>query len=125
MNFQLSQYHERLVACCATLAQERLAPRAAAVDREARFPRENFDDLRDANLLTLTIPAEFGGQGADLLTFARCLEELARGCGSTALAITMHWGNCLCARVLLAFPELRDQAAALYALIRDRHAVTG
>lgn len=68
----------------------RFAERAARHDREGSFPFENFDELRAAGFLALTVPRRFGGHEASLTTFLRCQEELARGDGSTALALNMH-----------------------------------
>ncbi|HEX6032016.1 MAG TPA: acyl-CoA dehydrogenase family protein, partial [Tepidiformaceae bacterium] len=59
-------------------------------DREGTFPYENFDDLREAGFLALTVPRAMGGSEASLTTFLRVQEELARGDGSTALALNMH-----------------------------------
>lgn len=67
------------------------ATRAAAHDREASFPFENFTALHEAGLLSLTIPSEFGGQGLGLSTLCRVIEGIARGDASTALVLTMHY----------------------------------
>ena len=72
------------------LARTRFAPRAAMVDAEAAFPAENYRDLHAAGLLGLTVPRAFGGLGADPLTYALCLLELAKGCSATALTFNMH-----------------------------------
>lgn len=77
------------MAVAADLAA-RFAARAARHDREASFPFENFDDLRDEGLLRLTVPRRFGGFEAPLTTFLRVQETLAAGDGSTALALNMH-----------------------------------
>ncbi len=69
---------------------ERFSLRAELHDREGSFPFENFDDLRAAGILKLTVPAEFGGFEAPLRTFLRVQETLARGDGSTAMALNMH-----------------------------------
>lgn len=73
---------------------ESLAPvfagRAERHDREGSFPFENFEDLRGAGILGMTVPARFGGGEASLSTFLRVQEALARGDGSTALALNMH-----------------------------------
>ncbi len=79
-----------LVESVRTLARERFAPRAAWYDEQSRFPVENYQDLRDAGLLGLVIPREYGGQGADSLTYVLCLMEMARGDSSTALTFNMH-----------------------------------
>ncbi|MFD0687406.1 acyl-CoA dehydrogenase family protein [Actinomadura fibrosa] len=66
------------------------AERAAAHDEANTFPRENFDDLRDAGLLRLSIPIELGGMGATLAEILPVLERLAAADGSTALAAAAH-----------------------------------
>jgi len=66
------------------------AKRAAKYDREASFPFENYDDLRNAGLLGLCVPEKFGGKGADLRTYALVSATLGRFCGATALTFNMH-----------------------------------
>ncbi|MBI2766398.1 MAG: acyl-CoA/acyl-ACP dehydrogenase [Chloroflexi bacterium] len=68
----------------------RFAARAATHDREGSFPFENFDDLREAGFMKLTVPRSQGGFEAPIATYLRVQEELARGDGSTALAFMMH-----------------------------------
>jgi alkylation response protein AidB-like acyl-CoA dehydrogenase len=65
------------------------AERAAEHDREASFPFENFDALRDAGLLALAVPERFGGAGAGLEDACRATEAIARGEPSTALVYAM------------------------------------
>jgi alkylation response protein AidB-like acyl-CoA dehydrogenase len=84
----------RLIALAQRLGHEHFAERAARVDRDAAFPRDNFRDLREAGLLALAVPRAFGGHGADLATTALVCAEIGRHCGSTALAFTMHLGTC-------------------------------
>jgi alkylation response protein AidB-like acyl-CoA dehydrogenase len=72
------------------LALERFAPRAADLDRDAAFPTEDYDDLRDAGLLALCVPEEHGGLGADFETYCLVAEQLAQGNASTALTFNMH-----------------------------------
>ncbi|HZU74365.1 MAG TPA: acyl-CoA dehydrogenase family protein [Acidimicrobiales bacterium] len=66
---------------------ERIAPRAAEVDRSGQFPWDSFKDCVAMELPALGIPAEYGGAGADLVTQAVMVEEVARVCGSTSLAL--------------------------------------
>jgi alkylation response protein AidB-like acyl-CoA dehydrogenase len=80
----------RLVALAAQLGAEKFAPRAERYDREASFPTENYQDLRDAGLLALCIPEAQGGLGADYRTYCLVSAELGRHCGSTALTFNMH-----------------------------------
>jgi alkylation response protein AidB-like acyl-CoA dehydrogenase len=74
----------------ATELAAEFATRAAEVDRDGRFPHENIDRLKAAGYLTLPIPADLGGAGADLETVCRAQSILAGGCASTALATNMH-----------------------------------
>ena len=73
-----------------TLGREKFAPRAKMIDEEARFPAENYQDLADAGLLALMVPPEFGGIGADSLTYVTVLSKIAKGCASTGLTFNMH-----------------------------------
>jgi alkylation response protein AidB-like acyl-CoA dehydrogenase len=80
-----------------TLAQglaAQFAERAAQHDRDASFPFENFADLHRAGYLTLTLPAAAGGRGISIYDFCLVQEQLAQGCGATALAVNMHLYNC-------------------------------
>lgn len=107
------------------------AERAAQYDREAAFPYENFDDLRDAGFLALCIPERFGGMGADFATYARVSEELGRHCGSTGLTFNMHTATCLLAGPIAddlnlapADQELLDERrAVLFEDILENHTI--
>ena len=92
---QLSDRQRRLLDLAATLGRERFAPRAARYDRDATFPFENYDDLRDAGLLKICIPEAHGGLGADFTTYVMVAAEIGRHCGATALSYNMHVSSCL------------------------------
>ncbi len=69
---------------------EEFSRRAASLDREGRFPRENFRDLYDSGYMGAVVPVELGGLGLESnLDMAVGTNRLARGCGSTALASNM------------------------------------
>lgn len=68
----------------------RFAERAPRHDREGSFPFENFEDLRTAGFLALTVPRRYGGFELPLPDYLRVLEELAAGDASTALGLAMH-----------------------------------
>ncbi|MDZ8184154.1 MAG: acyl-CoA dehydrogenase family protein [Nostoc sp. ChiSLP02] len=67
------------------------ATRAAAHDKDGSFPFENFTALYEADLLSLSIPREFGGQDLGLETICGAIEGIAHGDASTALVLTMHY----------------------------------
>src|SRR5262245_64001649 len=66
------------------------ATRAAQHDRDATDPIENYAALREGGFYGLNVPAELGGGGVGLLGWSLAAEELAQGCGSTALSFNMH-----------------------------------
>lgn len=68
----------------------RFASRAASYDRENRFFTEDFEELRAAKFLLLSLPVEFGGQGKLLADVCRELRRLAYYAPATALAVNMH-----------------------------------
>ncbi|HEX2850674.1 MAG TPA: acyl-CoA dehydrogenase family protein [Acidimicrobiales bacterium] len=68
-------------------AEEKIAPHAAEVDRTGEFPWASFEACRAMDLPALGMPAEHGGAGADLVTQAIMVEEIARVCASTCLAL--------------------------------------
>ena len=86
----LTAQQRELIELAAKLGRERFAPRAASYDREARFPFENYADLREAGLLGICVPREHGGLGADFATYVMVAAELGRHCGATALSYNMH-----------------------------------
>jgi alkylation response protein AidB-like acyl-CoA dehydrogenase len=67
------------------------AERAAAHDRDASFPFRNFEELSQAGLLSLTVPAALGGGGAGAQTAARVLQIFGKADPSTALVLSMHY----------------------------------
>src|SRR5882724_7157019 len=69
----------------------RFAERAAAHDRDASFPFENFKELSEAGLLALTVPAALGGAGAGASDAARLLGIFGKADPSTALVLSMHY----------------------------------
>ena len=105
MNSDLNAEQKRWVSRAREISRDVLAPHAAAIDAEGRFPRENLRVLGAAGILGLPVSAELGGPGADLLTMALVTEELGRGCASTAMCCHMH----LAAAALIAAVADGDQ----------------
>jgi alkylation response protein AidB-like acyl-CoA dehydrogenase len=66
------------------------ATRASEYDRAGSFPVADFEDLKAAGLLGVMVPQEFGGLGADFLTYTKALEQIAMGHAATALTYNMH-----------------------------------
>ncbi len=90
LDTQLSPENQKWVDLAEKLSREKFAPRAKMIDEEARFPTENYEDLAESGLLTLSVPKEFGGIGADSLTYVTILSKISKGCASTGLTFNMH-----------------------------------
>lgn len=71
-------------------ARERLAPNAARWDAESTFPREALAEMGRLGLLGITVPERWGGAGADYVSMALALEEIARGDAATATVVSGH-----------------------------------
>jgi alkylation response protein AidB-like acyl-CoA dehydrogenase len=89
MEFHVTEEQRSLQERARCLAED-FSTRAARHDREASHPVENYAALRDAGFYGLNVPAALGGSGVSLLGWSLAAEELAQGCGSTALAFNMH-----------------------------------
>ena len=79
-----------IVETAARLARERLAPRAAEYDRDAKNPVDSWRDLWRDGLLGATIPRAHGGLGLDMPSYIGVVRVLAGGCASTAMTLHMH-----------------------------------
>lgn len=85
----LTARQREIIDLAAGLASE-FAERAPEHDRDASFPFENYERMRETGYLGLTVPEELGGMGAGLYELLLAQERLATGCSSTALAVNMH-----------------------------------
>jgi alkylation response protein AidB-like acyl-CoA dehydrogenase len=83
--YRPSEEHDMLRDSVRALAEAKIAPYAAAVDEEARFPREALDALVANDLHAVHVPEEYGGAGADALATVIVIEEVARVCASSSL----------------------------------------
>ena len=90
MNFDLGQEHELIRDTVRSFATEKVAPVAEELDRESRFPYEIVADLAELGLMGMTIPEEYGGAGADTLSYAIAIEELTRIDSSVAITVAAH-----------------------------------
>jgi alkylation response protein AidB-like acyl-CoA dehydrogenase len=83
--FALSEEHQALRESVRALADDKIAPRAAEVDRTGEFPWDVYEALVKADLQAVHIPADYGGPGADAIATVIVIEEVARACASSSL----------------------------------------
>jgi alkylation response protein AidB-like acyl-CoA dehydrogenase len=90
VNFELSQEHELIRDTVREFAQERIAPLAEELDREQRFPYELVTEAAELGLMGIPVPEQYGGAGADTLSYAIAVEELTRVDSSFAITVAAH-----------------------------------
>ncbi len=90
MNFDLDQEHELVRSTVREFAEQRVAPVAEELDRESRFPYDLVAELGELGLMGMTIPEEYGGAGADTVSYAIAVEELTRIDSSVAITVAAH-----------------------------------
>jgi short-chain 2-methylacyl-CoA dehydrogenase len=90
LNFDLDQEHELVRSTVREFAQDRVAPVAEELDREARFPYDLVADMAELGLMGMTIPEQYGGAGADTVAYAIAVEELTRVDSSVAITMAAH-----------------------------------
>jgi alkylation response protein AidB-like acyl-CoA dehydrogenase len=86
----LSREEEELIAAIHEIAAERVAPRAAEIDRTGEFPWDMKALLAQQDILAMPFPTEYGGIGASELAIVRAIEELSRYCATTALLLAVQ-----------------------------------
>jgi alkylation response protein AidB-like acyl-CoA dehydrogenase len=90
MNFDLTAEQNMILKTIREFAQEEVAPGALERDRTKEFPIEVFKKMADLGLMGLPFPEEYGGAGADTVSFAIVTEELSRACASTGITYSAH-----------------------------------
>ena len=80
----LSDTHQQIQEMAAQFADDVVRPEAGELDRQARFPREMYEEMGRLGLFGITVPEEFGGAGFDVIAYALVMEELSRGYASVA-----------------------------------------
>jgi butyryl-CoA dehydrogenase len=90
MDFALSDDQREIQALAREVAKEKIEPHAAEWDREHRFPRELFTELAELGLMGVCIPEEYGGAGADFLSYILVLEELSRADAGVGVTVAVH-----------------------------------
>jgi short/branched chain acyl-CoA dehydrogenase len=90
VNLDLTQEHQLLRQTVRDFAEQRVAPVAEELDREGRFPYELVAELAELGVMGMTIPEEYGGAGADTVSYAIAVEELTRIDSSVAITVAAH-----------------------------------
>ena len=89
-SYRLTQDQELLRDAVRVLADERIAPRAAEIDRTAEFPWDVKELLAGQDILGLPFPTEYGGVGGELLTVCLAVEQISRVCATSGLILAVQ-----------------------------------
>ena len=122
MEYSLSQQQLALQARAKALAEEVIAPNAAAVDQSEQYPWDNVNALRDAGFMGMTIPKALGGGGHSYLDAALVIEQMAKVCGVTGrISVEANMGAI--SAVLQYGTEEQQRLAAELVLAGDKPAI--
>ena len=90
MDFGLDKKHEMARSLFRDFAENEVKPLAQEVDETEQFPVETVKKMARYGFMGIPIPKQYGGQGCDILTYAMCVEELSKVCGTTGVIVSAH-----------------------------------
>ena len=94
MDFHLTNEQQMLRKMYREFAENEVKPLAEEIDEEERFPMETVEKMAKLGMMGIYFPKEYGGAGGDVLSYAMCVEELAKVCGTTSVIISAHTSLC-------------------------------
>ena len=95
MEFGLDKKHTMARSLFREFAENEVKPLAQEVDETEQFPVETVEKMARYGFMGIPIPKQYGGQGADILTYAMCVEELSKVCGTTGVIVSAHTSLCM------------------------------
>ena len=116
MLFKLTNEQRMIRAMAREFARKEVAPTAAERDRTKAYPSENLAKLGDLGFLGMMVPAEYDGEGADTVSYALALAEIAAACASTAVIMSVH--NSIVCHSILRFGSKAQKETYLRPLAR-------
>jgi alkylation response protein AidB-like acyl-CoA dehydrogenase len=109
MDLTLSPEHDAVRKAVKEWVDDVVVPPSLQNDREERFPQEALDGLRETGFIGMTIPDEYGGGGADPLSYVLLIEELGRGDANVRSIVSVHLGLCAGSIDRWGTPEQKQQ----------------
>jgi len=94
MNFELSKEQQMAQELFRSFTVNEVKPLAQEVDEQERFPVETVEKFKRYGFLGIPFPKEYGGQGADNLTYVLAVEELSKACGTSGVIVSAHTSLC-------------------------------
>lgn len=90
MDFMLTQQQKMMKKLFSEFAEKEVKPIAGEIDEEERFPRETVEKMVACKMLGIPFSREYGGAGADYLSYILAVEELSKVCGTTGVVLSAH-----------------------------------
>ena len=109
MDFGLSKKHEMARSLFKEFAENEVKPLAQEVDETEKFPTGTVEKMAKYGFLGIPVPKELGGQGCDILTYAMCVEELSKVCGTTGVIVSAHTSLCVDPILTFGTPEQKEK----------------
>ena len=109
MDFGLSKKHEMARSLFKEFAENEVKPLAQEVDETEKFPTGTVEKMAKYGFLGIPVPKELGGQGCDILTYAMCVEELSKVCGTTGVIVSAHTSLCVYPILTFGTPEQKEK----------------
>ena len=109
MDFTLSKKHEMARSLFKEFAENEVKPLAQEVDETEKFPTGTVEKMAKYGFLGIPVPKELGGQGCDILTYAMCVEELSKVCGTTGVIVSAHTSLCVDPILTFGTPEQKEK----------------
>ena len=94
MDFHLSKEHEMIRKMYREFAENEVKPLAEEIDETERFPMETIEKAAKLGMMGIYFPKKYGGAGGDVLSYAMCVEEMSKVCGTTGVIISAHTSLC-------------------------------
>ena len=95
MDFYLDRQHLMAQKMFRDFTENEIKPIAGEVDEEERFPAETVKKMAKLGMMGMPFPKEYGGAGVDNLTYALCVEEVSKACGTTSVILCAHTSLCV------------------------------
>jgi butyryl-CoA dehydrogenase len=109
MNFKLTEDQELIKNMVHKFASAQIAPRAAAIDETREFPADIVAQMVQLNMMGIPYPEEWGGSGADTLSYAIVVEEISRACASCGIILSVHTSLCSWPIYKFGTPEQKEK----------------
>ncbi|MGD8252026.1 MAG: acyl-CoA dehydrogenase family protein, partial [Desulfobacterales bacterium] len=90
MLFKLTEEQLMIQAMVREFARKEILPTAAELDKSKAFPKRNLKKMGELGLMGMMVPTQYGGEGADTISYVLALAEIAYSCASTAVVMSVH-----------------------------------